>query len=186
MGDCSITCAIDITPPVPAELLKTGVLADLANDTGVCVRQETVDGETHSYIERASDDGAYAYRIGDDIETIVKALGAGYTYSGYLQVRMEDTDDFWQVRIDESGHAVDDYPEIVYPSDGRIVLTPGPLTAVMSAADIETALVTLAELWHDRGAELSERQAEVAERLTELWQADQIADDLDAEDDNDN
>lgn len=179
MGDCYITGSIDIHPPVPADVLAAKVFTDLANDTGVCVRVP-VYSDDYSVIECASEDGAYADRIGADIETIVKALGAGYTYTDYLTIRMEDTDDFWRVRVNGSGEVIEDHPEIVFADDERKLLVPGPITAGLTAEDIETALVTLAELWHGENIDnLSARQEEVADVVKGLWTSTHLHDDSD-------
>jgi len=52
----------------------------------------------------------------------------------------------------------------------------GPMFGELTTEDIECALVTLAELWGNRDADLGEPQTDVADRVASIWRASMAID----------
>lgn len=156
---------VEIRPAVPAHLN-----AGLGND---CLLVKLYDGDDHSTVE-PTDEAGYAmdeYLTGN-LQRIVDTLGEGYTYSGYLQCYSTGREGReWRVMVNDEGKAVRVDPlDVVYPGEALILPDAGPITSALSAADIETALATLAEMWSNPDLDvLSSRQAHVAEQVYELW-----------------
>lgn len=55
-----------------------------------------------------------AYSILEDVQKIVDALGAEYTYSGYIELNGEEAGDLWRIYV-RNGKATSVSPEIVWP-----------------------------------------------------------------------
>lgn len=152
---------IQIVPNVPAEKLASEPFASMQLNEPLCVMEWD---ETTVITSSDGDNGAYADDLEPALQAIIDALGDGYTYTGYLQCYSKDEPgEEWRLVVDADGKADTAVPEKVYPGDA------GLLTSALTADDIECALITLAEMRGNPGAELGSKQIRIAELVHQLW-----------------
>ena len=170
---------ITVTPAVPAHILtwsrfRSRVKASLAG-TDVFIETDTAADSSEIVMVdpggRGSLDGVVA-----DLKAIIDQIGDGFTFDGYLSGHDLDgaeLDGRFRVSIRDGN--------VIQLRDGQVVYGLGPIGSALSGDDIAAALVTLAEMWGNDSADLSSRQAEVAELVKRLW----VRDNPDDEDEDD-
>lgn len=111
MSETNVHGSIWVLPRIPDLLVNT-----LPTAGEVCIEQPD-DTDEYSFIS-AYEDKRDGNRIDSDVQAIVEALGAGYTYRYYLECfDDDDPSDRWRVRVTDDRQVVKETPQVIYPGD---------------------------------------------------------------------